>query len=212
MKEVPGLVLGYRQFLRDEYQKEAERYRELAEYGQTPRTMVVACCDSRVDPSRIFSARPGELFVVRNVANLVPPFEMSGDYHGTSAALEFAIDTLHVENILVLGHARCGGVRAFLDSAEDRTKASGFSANWISLLQPAWGVVQRTSTASSSREAIERKLEQAAITHSLANLMTFPFVESAIARKELMLHGGYFDIASGQLLALDPSSRSFEPL
>ena len=114
MRDVSELVSGYRTFMRDQYQHDAETYRTLADTGQSPRTMVVACCDSRVDPSRIFSAKPGQLFIVRNVANLVPPFEPHGDYHGTSAALEFAITSLGVENIVVLGHARCGGVRGFL--------------------------------------------------------------------------------------------------
>ena len=138
MRDVDDLVQGYRTFMRDKYRQEAETYRALADNGQAPRTMVVACCDSRVDPSRIFSARPGELFIVRNVANLVPPFEPLGDYHGTSAALEFAVTSLGVENIVVLGHARCGGVRGFLDGQGQPIPQGSFIGKWISLLKPAW--------------------------------------------------------------------------
>ncbi|MCK5551037.1 MAG: carbonic anhydrase, partial [Hyphomicrobiaceae bacterium] len=115
MRDVPALVNGYRRFQSNLNRPETDLYRSLAEEGQAPKTMVIACCDSRVDPAAIFNAGPGELFVVRNVANLVPPFEPHGDYHGTSAALEFAVNGLGVETILVMGHARCGGVRAFLD-------------------------------------------------------------------------------------------------
>ncbi len=114
MRDITDLVQGYKQFLEEEYPKQADLYRTLAEKGQTPKTMVIACCDSRADPGVIFNAGPGEIFVVRNVANLVPPYEPHGDYHGTSAALEFAVNGLNVETILVMGHARCGGIHAFV--------------------------------------------------------------------------------------------------
>lgn len=210
MKDVPELVAGYRQFLRTEYPKEAARYQALADLGQAPRSMVIACCDSRVDPSRIFSARPGELFVVRNVANLVPPFETAGSYHGTSAALEFAVEGLHVENIIVLGHARCGGVRSFVDSTFAGRKQTGFVGNWVSLLEPAWSTLGAVSGMGYA--ALCRQVELAGIIQSLKNLRSFPFIDRATANGQLRLHGAYFDISTGELLVLDRTTRMFTPL
>ena len=137
MRDVPELIDGYRRFLAGRYPQEASLYRSLAETGQAPKTMIIACCDSRVDPAAIFSAGPGQFFIVRNVANLVPPFEPRGDYHGTSAALEFAVTGLEVETILVMGHARCGGVRAFLEGLYEQPAQRGFIDRWMSLLNPA---------------------------------------------------------------------------
>lgn len=210
MKDIAELVLGYRAFVANEYQTEASRYQTLAEKGQSPRSMVVACCDSRVDPSRIFSALPGELFVVRNVANLVPPFEEDGAYHGTSAALEFAVEFLHIENIIVLGHARCGGVRSFVDHACAGRTQSGFIGAWVSLLEPAWSALKPDSAAS--RDDICQHLEWAGIEHSLANLRTFPFIERATRDRGLRLRGAYFDISTGCLLGLEPGTLTFAPI
>lgn len=207
MKDISDLVSGYRQFLRTEYPKEAARYRALADLGQAPRSMVIACCDSRVDPSRIFNAPPGELFVVRNVANLVPPFEEAGSYHGTSAALEFAVEVLHIENIIVLGHARCGGVRSFVDGAIAGRKQTGFIGNWVSLLEPAWSAL--VPAPAKDHAAVCQQLEWAGIVRSIANLASFPFVQRATADGHLRLHGAYFDISTGQLLSLEPSTKVF---
>lgn len=210
MKDISELVSGYREFLRTDYPKEAARYRALADLGQAPRSMVIACCDSRVDPSRIFSAPPGELFVVRNVANLVPPFEETGSYHGTSAALEFAVEVLHIENVIVLGHARCGGVRSFVDAAMAGRKHTGFIGNWVSLLEPAWSAVGPASAKDHS--ALCQELELAGITHSMRNLASFPFVQRATANGHCRLHGAYFDISTGQLLSVDRSTQVFTPI
>ena len=213
MRDVSELVTGYRTFMRDQYHHDAETYRSLADKGQSPRTMVVACCDSRVDPSRIFSAKPGQLFIVRNVANLVPPFEPHGDYHGTSAALEFAITSLGVENIVVLGHARCGGVRGFLQGLGQTAPAGTFIGKWISLLKPAWGEVLQAQGQNGGKldeEERQRALEQTSIRYSLDNLRTFPFVKERLAQGTLSLHGGFFDIATGGLLSYDAASRTFE--
>lgn len=219
MRDVTELVSGYRKFIEEQYQHEAETYRSLADNGQTPRTMVVACCDSRVDPSRIFSAKPGQLFIVRNVANLVPPFEPHGDYHGTSAALEFAVTSLGVENVVVLGHARCGGVHGFLQGLGQGPGPSApagiFIGKWISLLKPAWGEVVQAQGQSGGRlteEERQRALEQASIRYSLDNLRTFPFVKERLAQGKLALHGGFFDIATGGLLGYDAASKSFAPV
>jgi len=211
MYEVPELMDGYRRFLSNRYPQEATLYRSLAEQGQAPKTMVIACCDSRVDPAAIFSAGPGQLFIVRNVANLVPPFEPQGDYHGTSAALEFAVTGLNVSNILVLGHARCGGVRAFLDGLYGRAETPGFIDRWMSLLEPAY-VEALKSASGQSMQQQQRALEYASVQQSLKNLHTFPFVQERLNDGRLQLHGAYFDIADGQLLALDPATGQFGPV
>lgn len=208
MRDIPELMLGYRTFLQQQYPREAEIYQALADRGQAPRTMIIACCDSRVDPSRIFSAKPGQLFIVRNVANLVPPFEPYGNHHGTSAALEFAVTGLRVENIVVLGHARCGGVRAFIQGLSQPTPGDSFIGKWISLLKPAWGEVVRTG-ARLDEEARQSALEHASIVGSLDNLRTFPFVRERIEKGTLRLHGAFFDIATGELTVLDETAREF---
>lgn len=211
MHDIPELVDGYRRFLATRYPQEATRYRVLAEQGQAPKTMIVACCDSRTDPATIFSAAPGQLFVLRNVANLVPPFEPHGDYHGTSAALEFAVTGLGVENIVVLGHARCGGVRAFLDGVFERGAKRGFIDRWMSLLNPLRAVALRAA-ARQEPAAQQQALEHAAVRQSLENLQTFPFVKERVAAGGLRLRGAYFDIADGRLHGLDPQSGRFRPL
>lgn len=206
-----GLTEGYGVFLRDHYAVEARKYRELAEFGQFPRTMVISCCDSRVDPSRIFNARPGELFIVRNVANLVPPFEQHGDYHGTSAAIEFAVRFLRVEQVLVLGHAQCGGITAFLEGPSMKTPPETFIEKWISLLWPAYEATFAGGLLHSNGDA-QRAMELAGISQSIKNLTTFDFVQSAMETRGLKLLGGHFDIASGNLDILRPGSTCFEPL
>lgn len=211
MRDVSELVNGYRQFQASLHPRGAELYRSLAEAGQAPKTMVIACCDSRVDPAAIFNAGPGQLFVVRNVANLVPPFEPYGDYHGTSAALEFAVTGLEVETILVMGHARCGGVRAFLEGHHKQTGKRGFIDRWMSLLTAARIKVLR-DTACRSIELQQQTLEHAAVRCSIENLKTFPFIKERMASGRLRLRGAYFDIADGKLLALDPKSDRFGPL
>jgi carbonic anhydrase len=203
------LIDGYRAFRRTDYATDAERYRNLAERGQKPSTLVIACSDSRVDPSRIFNAGPGELFVVRNVANLVPPYEDGGGYHGTSAAIEFAVESLGVTRILVMGHGRCGGVRAFLAGTRRERCAQTFVEKWISLLEPAFETVQANGIPTDP-EALQNKLEQVAVAHSIANLMTFPFIAKAVADDNLALLGGFFDIYSGRLQLLDRTSGRFE--
>lgn len=209
MRDVPELIAGYQKFLETRYPQEAALYRTLAEEGQKPKTMVVACCDSRADPSAIFNARPGELFIVRNVANLVPPHEPHGDYHGTSAALEFAVEGLQVENILVMGHARCGGIKAFLDGLYEPAEEPGFIDRWMSLLNPARNEALRTAHDAPA-EKLQETLEHAAIRHSLENLKTFPCVKRRLADGSLRLRGAYFDIATGSLLALNPETNRFE--
>ena len=208
MRDIPELVEGYRRFLDGRYPEEAELYRTLAEEGQAPKTMIIACCDSRADPATIFNAHPGQFFIVRNVANLVPPCEPAGDYHGTSAALEFAVEGLKVENIVVMGHARCGGVDAYIRGLYERRPENGFIQRWISLLDPAR--VEALQLADAPMEQQQKALEHASIRHSIENLKTFPFVKHGLASGTLRLRGAFFDIATGELLSLDPESGAFE--
>lgn len=209
MRDVSELIDGYHRFLKGRYPEEAELYKALAETGQSPKTMIIACCDSRVDPAAIFSAGPGRLFIVRNVANLVPPFEPNGDYHGTSAALEFAVTSLEVENILVMGHGRCGGIRAFLEGLYEKPSKRSFIDSWMSLLNPARTEALR-DCAGQPFEVQQRALEHASIRHSIENLKTFPFVRERLDDGRLRLRGAFFDIAEGRLMAMDPESGQFE--
>jgi len=202
------LMKGYRSFLDGGFARERMRYEELAEGGQNPEIMLIGCCDSRVSPEVIFDARPGELFVVRNVANLVPPYETHGQFHGTSAALEFGIEALEVKHIVVLGHARCGGIRSFVEKRAPLS-AGDFIGKWMSLVVPAADTLEDPGEMPSA-DYITR-LELAAIEQSLANLMTFGTVRRRVAEGRLALHGAYFGIATGELLVRDPLSRSFEP-
>ncbi|MDJ0942407.1 MAG: carbonic anhydrase [Kiloniellales bacterium] len=202
------LIEGYRQFRRSEYPTQKRLFETLAARGQVPQTMVISCCDSRVDPAQIFSAGPGELFVVRNVANLVPPCGKGGDYHGTSAALEFAVTGLKVRNIVVLGHASCGGVRACLEGANDPDVGGRFIGPWMSILTPARDRVL-SEHAGASDETRQRALEHAGVRQSIENLHSFPFVAQALAAGELRLHGAYFGIATGELAFLDSASGEF---
>ncbi len=209
MRRVSDLIDGYHRFLSGKYPEEAELYRSLAEVGQAPKTMVIACCDSRVDPAAIFNAGPGHLFIVRNVANLVPPFEPNGDYHGTSAAVEYAVLSLEVENILVMGHGRCGGIRAFLDGLHQEPSEHTFIDSWMSLLSPAREEALR-DCAHEPIETQQRALEHASIRNSIENLKTFPFVKERFDDGRLRLMGAFFDIAEGRLMTLNQESGKFE--
>jgi carbonic anhydrase len=202
------LLDGYATFQSGRLAAEQSRYRDLAERGQSPEIMVIGCCDSRVSPEVIFDARPGELFVVRNVANLVPPYSPDGEYHGVSAALEFAVGALRVKHIIVLGHAYCGGVRAF---AEDREPLSpgDFIGKWMSLIAPAAARLSPRGDMSLSDYFV--RLEQASIVNTLDNLLTFPRLRKLIERGHVELHGAYFGVATGELSVLDPQSGRFVP-
>jgi carbonic anhydrase len=203
------LIAGYRSFLDGRLSTEQARYRELAEHGQSPEVMVVGCCDSRVSPEVIFDARPGELFVVRNVANLIPPYETGGSYHGVSAALEFAVGVLRVKHIVVLGHAQCGGVRAFVEDNEP-VSPGDFIGRWMSLIAPA---AERIGPrGESSLAEYVTRLEQASVAHSLDNLLTFPRLRKLIERGDVTLHGAYFGVATGRLSVRDPVSGAFVPV
>ncbi len=199
------LLDGYREFRAKRWPKERANYAELSK-GQKPEFLVIACSDSRADPATIFSARPGELFVIRNVAAIVPPYELDTAHHGTSAAIAFAVLQLPLRGILVMGHAQCGGIAAALDNriAENIP----FLSAWIDLLEPA------RRRAAHIREHSERHLEmeRAAVRLSLDRLMSFPFVAERVQRGSLDLHGARFGIAEGKLEVLDPASGNFEAI
>ena len=199
------LLDGYGAFREGRLRIEQDRYRALAESGQSPEVMVIGCCDSRVSPEVIFDARPGELFVVRNVANLIPPYAPDGAAHGVSAALEFAVAALKVKSIVVLGHAHCGGVKAYAEDAEPLSPGD-FIGKWMSLMAPAAAKVKRAGL--SPAEYLER-MEKASIVNSLDNLMTFPRLRKLIERGSVTTHGAYFGVATGQLSVLDRSSGEF---
>jgi carbonic anhydrase len=203
------LIDGYNAFADGRLQKEQDRFRELAEAGQTPQVMVIGCCDSRVSPEVIFDARPGELFVVRNVANIVPPYAPDAGAHGVSAALEFGVAALKVQHIVVLGHAHCGGVKAFAEDAEPLSPGD-FIGKWMKLMTPAAEKVGPRG-ALSPADYLSR-LEQANVVNSLDNLMTFPRLRKRIERGQVTLHGAFFGVASGDLSVLDSATGKFEPI
>ncbi|MCP1199239.1 carbonic anhydrase [Notoacmeibacter sp. MSK16QG-6] len=201
------LAQGYAAFMRGRFSFETERYRKLAEEGQKPSTLVIACCDSRAAPEVIFNSAPGEIFVIRNVANLVPPYAPDDDYHSTSAALEFAVQALRVQHILVMGHGRCGGIAAKLNPSEPLSPGD-FIGKWIGLLEePAEQVRARAIEDETERQTA---LERTAVKHSIRNLRTFPCVDQLEKRGKLSLHGGWFDISTGELWTLNTGSGEFE--
>ena len=203
------LVEGYRDFLAARLPLEQSRYRELAERGQSPEIMVIGCADSRVSPEVIFNARPGELFVVRNVANLVPPYAPDGQAHGVSAALEFGVAALKVQHIVVLGHAQCGGVKAFAEDAEPLSPGD-FIGKWMSLMAPAMEKVGPRGELSQSDYLT--RLEQANVVNSLDNLLTFPRLRKLVEMGRIAIHGAYFGVATGRLSVRDPATGEFKPI
>jgi len=204
------LIDGYRRFRKQDWSRQRARWSELAE-GQSPKVMVIACSDSRVDPAQIFDVSPGEIFVVRNVANLVPPFETTPGLHGVSAALEFAVTQLNVSEVIVMGHGACGGVKAALTQpfAGAPPGQGGFIANWMSQLDEARErVVAEHGTGAEATHALELEC----VRVSLRNLRTFPCIPVREAAGSLRLRGAYFAIADGLLHLHDEASDSFSPV
>jgi carbonic anhydrase len=200
------LLEGYENFRTGRYAAEAERYRRLGEGQQKPQIMMIACCDSRAAPETVFDAGPGEIFVVRNVANLVPPYTPDGGHHATSAALEFAILSLGVAHVVIMGHGRCGGIRAVTQSSSPLS-STDFIGSWMRPVKDVAGTVGDEITG-----ARERLIEHASIEHSLANLRTFPWIRVRENRKELSLHGAWFDISLGELHVFDEATNEWAPL
>jgi carbonic anhydrase len=209
--ELAGLIEGYRRFRTTGFAERRERWAALRQ-GQEPHVMVIACADSRTDPAMVFDADPGEIFVVRNIAAMVPPFETNPGHHGVSAALEFAVQVLKVREIVVMGHGMCGGCKAALTQELHGAEPGqgGFIADWISMLDEARGPIAR-ELGTEGREA-ERAMEHAAVKVSLENLRTFPCVKELEARGKLRLRGAFFAISEGVLHLLDEDSGDFAPV
>jgi carbonic anhydrase len=210
MHYLDQLIEGYRRFRETDWARERERWSELAE-GQSPRIMILSCADSRVDPAQIFDAKPGEMFVVRNIAALAPPYETSRGFHGVSAALEFAVSQLEVGEILVMGHGLCGGCAAALTGQFDDTEPGEghFIADWVRMLDQATATVRARHPQLGVDAFTE--MEREAVKVSLANLRTFPWIAEREAAGRLKLHGAHFAIAEGCLYVLDEAEGDFRP-
>lgn len=207
---IPELLAGWQRFRQGRYREQQRLFDRIAREGQQPKTAMVACCDSRVEPAILFDCDPGELFVVRNVANLVPPFEEAGGYHGTSAALEFAVHVLAVRHIVVLGHSQCGGIRALLEGPPAAAGPMPFVTHWMELAAEAR---ERALAATVDRPADRAEFcEQLAIGLSLRNLLTFPGIAQRVRAGKLSLHGLHYDLGHGDLSQLDAAQGRFVDL
>ena len=206
------LIKRYQAWKAKVYEENKNWYNKIASEGQNPRAMVISCCDSRIHATSIFGADTGEFFIHRNIANLVPPYNPDGDHHGTSAAVEYALKTLQVSHIIILGHSHCGGIKSGykLFSSNQISHESIFVNKWLDILKPAYENISKQINRFD--EGNNADLEKESIKFSLNNLTDFPFVKSALNKKELVLHGLWHDIGSGALEALDPISMNFKKI
>ncbi len=203
------LLDGHANFMAGRYAREKERIRDLAETGQTPSTMIIACCDSRATPEMIFDCGPGEAFVLRNVANLVPTYQPDGGQHGTSAGIEFAIKGLGVSNIVIMGHGRCGGIKAALNPAFSPLDDGDFIGKWMSMLGELPNQLgQNTLMTASERQTA---MERISIRNSIRNLRTFPYVAALEKEGRLAVHGAWFDISTGELWVMNGDGDFYRP-
>ena len=208
-KQLAKLLVGFRRFRQQYFEGENSLYGQLSQSGQSPKTLIIACSDSRVDPAILFSASPGDFFVVRNIANLVPPFERNGGYHGVSSAIEFAVVNLQVQHVIILGHRQCGGIRALMMGVPNPEPS--FIANWVSILDDAKErVLKKFSGVDVETQCAHCELE--AIRTSVENLRTFPFVSEAIKNRGMNISGAYFNLEEGSLLELNESTGEFAPI
>lgn len=198
------LIAGYKRFREGYFRQNEESLMSLAE-GQSPDIAVLSCCDSRVDPTIVFDASPGDLFTIRNIANLVPEYENDGRPRGTSSALEFAVTELNVSHIVILGHAQCGGIRALMDR-KSSNDASTFVDQWMMIAESVRQVILARKTSMEDRYTA---CEHATIVNSLQNLMTFPWIEERVRHGKLTLHGWYYDLNQGTLLCFDHETETF---
>lgn len=207
MPEFAALVDGYRRFRSDSYIAQKARFDALSSEGQAPPVMIISCCDSRVDPATVFDTVPGQVFALRNVANLVPPYEPGGGLHGASAAIEFGVVGLGVRHIVVLGHGQCGGIKAALEGGDLGTPGRSFIDDWMGIVSEA-----RDAVLEHQHDDPQLALEQEAIKVSLSNLRTFPFIAESETSGSLKLHGAWFAISSGALHVLDEEAGRFGPV
>ena len=211
MDPIAKLTAGFRVFRDGRFQEQRATYEALVDQGQKPQVAIIACSDSRVDPAIVLQADPGDLFIVRNVANLVPPYERDGHYHGTSAALEYAVQHLEVGHLIVLGHAHCGGIRSLFEKPAQGSEDNHFVPPWMSLVRSAFLRVEGTMP-DAPEDVKTRVCEQSAVLISIENLMTFPFIRQRVGDGRLHLHGWYVDIRSCTLQIYDPIQQHFEPV
>ncbi len=212
-KPLPSyLVQRYHGWKATGYSENRAWYRHLATEGQHPRAMVISCCDSRVNAISIFGADQGEFFIHRNIANLVPPYRPDGDYHGTSAAVEYAVDVLHVAHLIVLGHSNCGGVKGCIEmcrgNAPELEKETSFVGRWMDILKPKYALVAEEKDPAEQVQQLEKQ----AVLVSLENLLTFPFVSDKVKGGGLTLHGLWTDIGEGGLECFNPDKQAFQPV
>lgn len=209
--EINYLIQGHQKFRQQYFEGKTSVYEGLVKKGQSPRFIIVACSDSRVDPSIIMNCQPGDLFVIRNVANLVPPSEMDSHYHGTSAALEFGICGLKIKHVIILGHSQCGGILNLVERTQNENASSpqSFLSKWMELAKPACD----ETLAHHAKLSVQEQADicgKTSILHSLENLKTFPWVNQRIENRELYLHAWYFDLSSGQILFFNEKTQEFE--
>jgi len=208
---IEKLIAGFKTFQAGEFQENAALWKDLVDQGQSPRIAVVACSDSRVDPAIVLNTGPGEIFVIRNVANLVPPCDEAGAHHGVSSALEYAVDHLNVDHILILGHAYCGGIGSLFGSNEEGAEGFAFIRPWMATAEPVHRHIVDTMPDADPDDQV-RACEKASILASLENLMTFDFIRERVSRNELRLHGWYVDIRAGTLSCHNADTNQFETL
>jgi carbonic anhydrase len=201
------LLDGHANFMAGRYLREKDRIRDLAAAGQTPSTMIIACCDSRAAPEMIFDAGPGELFVLRNVANLVPVYAPDAGQHGTSAGIEFAVKALGIRNIVIMGHGRCGGIKAALDPDQSPLDEGDFIGKWMGMLGNLPNQLGQDSLLTPAER--QTALERISIRNSIGNLRTFPYVAELEAQGKLAVHGAWFDISTGELWVMDADTGDF---
>lgn len=206
---IRSLISGFKSFRSEYYEQRPERMSNLAAFGQNAKVLIIGCSDSRADPALMTNAEPGEIFVVRNVANLVPPYQPDAYFHGTSAALQFAVEDLKVSDVVILGHSSCGGIQAMVERAGGQSPPRVFVTPWVSLAEQHCAHILADQTHEDPDLAA---CEKASIKGSLSNLMTFPFVRERVESKSLKTHGWWFDLTKGQLWGYDAEKDAYRRL
>jgi carbonic anhydrase len=206
MSSIRNLVDGFHKFRTKYFVQDTELFEQLNTQGQTPKTLIIGCSDSRVDPALLLQANPGDIFVIRNVANLVPPFEEGGGYHGVSSAIEFAVNYLKVENIVVLGHEHCGGIQALWSS--DPTQKNSFISSWVKIASEAKVEVLKEIPQGTLKEQLD-SCSKKAVLISMENLMTFPFIQNRMKTNQLKIYGWFFELDGGRLQEFNFDQKKF---
>lgn len=210
-EEIHALIQGYQRFQEKAFGEDRADFEELVRWGQRPKILIIACSDSRVDPALVLDCKPGDLFVIRNVANLVPPFEDDQSYHGTSAALQFGVCNLEIRHVILFGHTHCGGIQTLLEQTPETCEKKGFIAKWMDIATPAYDAILK----NHKEDPLDEKVTLCghySLMNSLKNLETFPWVEERLRKKTLSLHAWNFDLERGKIDAFDPKDKTFKEL